>query len=62
MGKQILRELRTRYDYEILDGPHVLTLEDVNALGGLADQVILVIRASLTSGHSIQGDDTAQTR
>jgi succinoglycan biosynthesis transport protein ExoP len=47
--KQILPELRTRYDHVILDGPPVLTLADVNVLGSLADQVILVVRAGMTS-------------
>jgi polysaccharide chain length determinant protein (PEP-CTERM system associated) len=47
--KQILPELRTRYDHVILDGPPILTLADVNVLGSLADQVILVVRAGLTS-------------
>ncbi len=50
--KQILSELRTRYDHVILDGPPVLTLADVNVLSSLADQVILVVRASSTS-HEI---------
>jgi len=47
--KQILPELSTRYDHVILDGPPVLTLADVNVLGSLADQVIVVVRAGLTS-------------
>ncbi|MGZ9204018.1 MAG: CpsD/CapB family tyrosine-protein kinase, partial [Nitrospira sp.] len=47
--KQILPELRTRYDHVILDGPPILTLADVNVLGSLADQVVLVVRAGLTS-------------
>jgi len=47
--KQILPELRTRYDHVILDGPPVLTLADVNILSSLADQVILVVRAGLTN-------------
>lgn len=47
--KQILPELRTRYDHVILDGPPVLTLADVNVLGSLADQVIFVVRAGWAS-------------
>jgi capsular exopolysaccharide synthesis family protein len=47
--KQILPELKARYDHIILDGPPVLTLADVNVLGSLADQVIVVVRAGLTS-------------
>lgn len=47
--KQILPELRTRYDHVILDGPPVLTLADVNVLGTLADQVIFVVRSGWAS-------------
>lgn len=47
--KQILPELRTRYDHVILDGPPALILADVNILSSLADQVILVVRAGSTS-------------
>lgn len=47
--KQILPEIRNRYDHVILDGPPVLTLADVNVLGSLADQVVVVVRAGLTS-------------
>jgi polysaccharide chain length determinant protein (PEP-CTERM system associated) len=52
--KQILPELRTRYDHVILDGPPVLTLADVNVLGSLADQVILVVRAGLTGQEMVR--------
>jgi polysaccharide biosynthesis transport protein len=52
--KQILPELRTHYDHVILDGPPVLTLADVNILGSLADQVILVVRAGLTDQEMVR--------
>jgi capsular exopolysaccharide synthesis family protein len=52
--KQILPELRTRYDHVILDGPPVLTLADVNVLGSLADQLILVVRAGSTSQEIVR--------
>jgi polysaccharide chain length determinant protein (PEP-CTERM system associated) len=52
--KQILPELRNRYDHVILDGPPVLTLADVNVLGALADQVILVVRAGLTGQEMVR--------
>ena len=52
--KQILPELRTRYEHVILDGPPVLTLADVNVLGSLADQVILVVRAGLTNQEMVR--------
>ena len=47
--KQILPELRTRYDHVILDGPPALALADVDILSSMADHVILVVRAGLTS-------------
>ena len=47
--KQILPELRTRYDHIILDGPPVLTLADVNILSSISDQVIFMVRAGVTS-------------
>lgn len=47
--KQVLPQLRTRYDHVILDGPPALVLADVNILSSLADQVIFVVRAGLTS-------------
>jgi succinoglycan biosynthesis transport protein ExoP len=52
--KQILPELRARYDHVILDGPPVLTLADVNVLGSLADQVIFVVRAGVTSQDMVR--------
>ncbi|MDF0665660.1 MAG: AAA family ATPase [Nitrospira sp.] len=52
--KQVLRELRTRYDHVILDGPPVLTLADINILSSVADQVIFVIRAGLTSPEMVR--------
>jgi capsular exopolysaccharide synthesis family protein len=52
--KQILPELRTRYDHVILDGPPVLTLADVNMLSSVADRVIFVVRAGLTSQEMVR--------
>jgi capsular exopolysaccharide synthesis family protein len=47
--KKILPELRARYDHVILDAPPVIPLADVNALSGLADMTVLVVRAGGTS-------------
>jgi capsular exopolysaccharide synthesis family protein len=47
--KKILPELKTRYDYVILDGPPVMPLADVNILSGMADMMTFVVRASGTS-------------
>ncbi|MFO0699141.1 MAG: AAA family ATPase [Nitrospira sp.] len=52
--KQILPELRARYDHVILDGPPVLTLADVNILSSVADRVIFVVRAGLTSQEMVR--------
>ncbi len=52
--KQIIPELRTRYDHVILDGPPILTLADVNVLSRLVDNAILVVRARLTSQEMVQ--------
>jgi len=51
--KQILPELRARYDHVLLDGPPVLTFADVNILSSIADRVILVVRAGLTSQEMV---------
>ena len=47
--KKILPELRAHYDHVILDAPPVFPLADVNALSGLADMTVLVVRAGGTS-------------
>ena len=47
--KNILPTLRSRYDHVILDAPPVLPLADVNALSGLADMTVFVVRAGRTS-------------
>lgn len=52
--KQILPELRTHYEHVILDGPPVLTLADVNILSSVADRVIFVVRAGLTSQEMVR--------
>lgn len=44
--KQILSELRTRYDHVILDGSPVLTEAGDNLLCSLADEVTIAIRAN----------------
>jgi capsular exopolysaccharide synthesis family protein len=47
--KQILPELRTRYDHVILDGPPVMPLADVNILSGMTDMTVFVVRAGGTN-------------
>jgi Mrp family chromosome partitioning ATPase len=51
--------LRTRYDHVILDAPPVFPLADVNALSGLADMIVFVVRAGRTSQDIVKkGLDT----
>jgi capsular exopolysaccharide synthesis family protein len=57
--KNILPALRARYDHVILDAPPVLPLADVNALNGLADMTVFVVRAGRTSQDIVKkGLDT----
>ena len=48
LGK-ILSELRTRFDYILLDAPPILPLADMHVLAGMADVVAMVIRSGSTS-------------
>ncbi len=47
--KQVLPELKTRYDYVILDAPPVMPLADVNVLSVMTDMTAFVVRAGGTS-------------
>ncbi len=51
--RQILPELRVRYDHVVLDGPPILTLADVNILSGVADEVIFVVRTGVASPEMV---------
>lgn len=44
----MIESLRSRFDYIILDAPPILPLADMNVLAGLADVLILVVRAGVT--------------
>jgi len=50
----ILSELRTRYEYLIVDAPPILPLADMNVLDGMADVLVLVIRAGSTPREAVQ--------
>ena len=50
----IISELRNRYQYIILDAPPILPLADMNVLGGMADVLVLVIRAGSTPRDAVQ--------
>ncbi|MDA1303468.1 MAG: AAA family ATPase [Nitrospirae bacterium] len=44
----LIESLRSRFDYILLDGPPILPLADMNVLAGLADVLVLVVRAGVT--------------
>ena len=44
----MIESLRSRFDYIVLDAPPILPLADMNVLAGLADVLILVVRAGVT--------------
>jgi len=44
----LLESLRPRFDYILLDAPPILPLADMNVLAGMADILILVVRAGVT--------------
>jgi polysaccharide chain length determinant protein (PEP-CTERM system associated) len=50
----MLTELRTRFDYIILDAPPILPLADMHVLAEMADIVALVIRAGVTRQAVVQ--------
>ena len=52
--KKLLPQLQTRFDHIILDAPPVLPLADVNALTGLADTLVFVIKAGFTEQHIVK--------
>ena len=50
----VLSELRTRYEYLIVDAPPILPVADMNILAGMADILVLVVRAGSTPRHAVQ--------
>jgi polysaccharide biosynthesis transport protein len=50
----LLKELRRRYDHVIIDTPPVLELADAGILGGLSDEVLMVVRMGLTPRPLVQ--------
>ncbi len=46
--------LRTQYDYIVLDAPPILPLADMNVLSGLADGLLMVIRAGSTPRRTVE--------
>ena len=52
--KGILTELRTRFEFIILDAPPILPLADMNLLASMADMLVLVVRAGITHHELVQ--------
>jgi len=44
----MLTELKKQYEYIVIDAPPILPLADMHMLAGLADTLVLVVRAGLT--------------
>ena len=44
----LIASLRSRFDYILLDAPPILARADMNVLVGLADLLVLVVRAGVT--------------
>lgn len=50
----ILTELRSRFEFIILDAPPILPLADMNLLASMADMLLLVVRAGVTHHELVQ--------
>jgi capsular exopolysaccharide synthesis family protein len=52
--RQTLEELRTAYDYVVVDSPPVLPVADSVILGTMVDAVVLVIKGQATSKEMVR--------
>lgn len=50
----LLRELRLRFEYILVDAPPILPLADINVLAGLADVLVMVVRAGVTGRDVVE--------
>ncbi len=50
----LIPELRSRFEFIILDAPPILPLADMNVLAGIADVLVLVVRGGETSREVVQ--------
>lgn len=50
----IVADLRNRFDFILLDAPPILPLADMNLLAGLADMLLVVVRAGVTQQDLVQ--------
>ncbi len=54
MMRRVLDNLRAQFDRIIIDTPSALGIVDMGMLGPLADRIVLVVRANVTSKAAIQ--------
>jgi capsular exopolysaccharide synthesis family protein len=52
--KEFLDRLRTAFDWIIIDSPPALPVADASVLGGMADGVLLIVRANSTPSEASQ--------
>lgn len=52
--KEIMDELRKRYDYIILDSAPVLATDDATLFSGIADSVLFVVRSNFTQARQVK--------
>lgn len=52
--KTLLADLRSQYDWIILDGPPALVIADTRTLGALADRVVIAVQWAKTSSFAVQ--------
>ena len=61
--KDLLASIRNQFDWVIIDSPPVMAVTDPNILASLADGVVFVIGAEMTSYRiARRAVETAQTR
>jgi len=51
--KDIINELKSRFDYVVVDGPPVLAVSDSILLGSIVDGVVLVVQADATDRKAV---------
>lgn len=50
----IVTDLRNRFQFILLDAPPILPLADMNLLAGLADMILVIVRAGVTQQELVQ--------
>jgi capsular exopolysaccharide synthesis family protein len=51
---RILDELRQRFEFIIVDAPPIMPLADMNLLAGMADILVIVVRAGVTTQETVR--------